>query len=321
MSTSNLLSACFSLSGPALTADESALLSEANPFGLILFKRNIETREQLRRLCNDARDCLGRDVPILIDQEGGRVQRMGPPVWPQYPPMQELASDPVKLQETVILMAKDLVEVGIDVNCVPVLDVLFPYTHAAIGNRAFSDDPAVVAACGQIVCETMLEYGITPVVKHMPGHGRATMDSHKDLPRVAASMEDLAVDFLPFQELAQKPFSDQVWGMAAHIVYEALDERTPSSASRVVIDVIRDEIGFDGLLLSDDLDMDALRVLGDISQRAKAVLEAGCDIALYCHGNLEIMKKLAETLPPMREDSTERYERSKQPTQRARNIA
>ena len=301
----------FSLAGTTLSDEERELFRQSNPLGFILFGRNIESPEQLTALCDDLQSLFPRDVPILIDQEGGRVQRMREPYWPQYPAMRTLCDDEETLKGTLASLSKDLAEVGINVNCAPVLDVLCSDTHDAIGDRAFSDHPERVALCGKVACEAMLDYGITPVIKHLPGQGRARSDSHKDLPRVSASNDDLAADFYPFQQIVNESFADQLWGMVAHIVYEAIDPDYPSSASSRVIDLIRDDIGFDGLLLSDDLDMDALAVLGDIPQRAKSVLEAGCDIALYCWGQLEIMKELADALPDMRSDSVERYERSK----------
>ncbi|MEM6781317.1 MAG: glycoside hydrolase family 3 N-terminal domain-containing protein, partial [Pseudomonadota bacterium] len=180
-----------------------------------------------------------------------------------------------------------------------------------LGDRAFSDDPETVTKCGSAVCETLLEYGITPVMKHMPGLGQANVDSHHELPRVSASKEELQKDFSTFKAMTSVPFSNQIWGMVAHVIYEAFDSDQPSTTSPTIINLIREQIGFDGLLLSDDLDMDALGSIGDIPARAKAVLEAGCDIALYCHGNLKIMEELAAQLPPMRTDSLERYDRSR----------
>lgn len=305
------LACIFSLQGLDITAEERALFLDSNPLGFILFKRNIDNPAQLCTLTQNLRALFPRDIPILIDQEGGRVQRMRPPHWPEYPPMRALAEDPAKLRDTIEAIAKDLGEVGIDVNCTPVLDVLTPETDNAIGDRAFSDDPRGAAACGAIVCETLLSYGITPVIKHLPGQGRAACDSHKDLPRVDADASALEADFYPFQTLCDKPYSDRIWGMVAHVVFESIDPDYPSSASSSVIDVIRDQIGFDGLLLCDDLDMEALSVLGDIPQRALAVLEAGCDVALYCHGNFDMMTRLADTLPAMGASALERYERSR----------
>lgn len=299
------------MEGPELQEREKELFSEAGPFGFILFGRNVDNPDQLKKLHDDLRESVGWDCPILIDQEGGRVQRMKPPHWPEYPPMQTLADKPEELKETIVAIAKDLAEVGIDVNCAPVLDVLYPQTHNAIGDRAFSDDPQTVANCGLIVCETFLEYGITPVIKHIPGHGQADVDSHKELPRVHAELHRLEEDYAPFDAVVDSQFADQVWGMVAHVVYEAYGIDRPASVCARIIDVIREEIGFDGLLLTDDLDMDALESIGDIPQRALAALDAGCDIALYCGGKFDIMKQLAAQVPTMREHSIKRYEQSR----------
>lgn len=300
-----------SLEGAVISEPEKKLFSLANPFGFILFGRNIQDVEQLKKLTHDIRETVGWECPILIDQEGGRVQRMKAPNWPEYPAMQTLADDRDALKETIVAIAKDLAEVGIDVNCAPVLDVLHPQTHKAIGDRAFSDDPQIVAECGKVVCETFLEYGITPVMKHMPGHGRAACDSHKELPRVDADIMDLEQDFAPFDAIADTPYADQVWGMVGHVVYEGYGLERPATVCARIIDVIREDIGFGGLLLTDDLDMDAMESIGDIPDRAKEALDAGIDLALYCHGNLNIMEELAVKLPSMREHSLERYERSR----------
>lgn len=290
---------------------EKKLFSLANPFGFILFGRNVDSVDQLKTLTHNLREVVGWECPVLIDQEGGRVQRMKEPNWPAYPPMKELAGDHEALRETIVAIAKDLVEVGIDVNCAPVLDVLHEQTHNSIGDRAFSDDPSIVATCGKIVCETFLEYGITPVIKHLPGHGRAVCDSHKELPRVDAHITELEQDFAPFDAIVDAPYADQVWGMVGHVVYEGYGLERPATVCSRIIDVIREDIGFEGLLLSDDLDMDAMQSIGDIPERAKEVLDAGLDLALYCHGNINIMEELAVKLPSMREHSLERYERSR----------
>lgn len=305
------LSAIFSCGGLILSKEEAAFFHDANPFGFILFGRNIETSEQVKTLCAELRESVGWHCPILIDQEGGRVQRMKPPVWPGYPAMQSLAHNPYGLRGAISGIAQDLSECDIDVNCAPVLDVLCAETHDAIGDRAFSDDVNDVIACADIVCTTLLDHDITPVIKHIPGQGRAKTDSHKDLPRIDASLDALSHDFTPFKAILEKPYADQLWAMTTHIIYDAIDPDFPSSASAKVIDVIRGEIGFDGLLLSDDLDMDALNVLGDIPQRAKATLEAGCDIALYCWADINIMEEMAKLLPSMGEQSLKRYERSR----------
>ncbi|MCB1531025.1 MAG: glycoside hydrolase family 3 protein [Rhodospirillales bacterium] len=301
----------FSLSGPCVTEGERAFFSQTAPFGFILFKRNIEDPAQLAALVRRLRECAGWECPVLIDQEGGRVQRMGPPHWPAYP----AAGCCAGTEEVAAVscgIAKDLAAVGIDVNCAPVLDVLFEQTHEAIGDRAFSSDVDDVLCRGKKTCEMFLERGVTPVLKHLPGQGRAAQDSHHDLPVVAASLADLrAVDFVPFKGLLAEPFAPALWGMVSHIVYQAIDPDRPASVSRRVIEVIRQDIGWNGLLLSDDISMGALDSCGPLEDRCKAMLEAGCDIALYCAGNLEEMKKIAACLPALRPESLERYERSR----------
>ena len=296
------------MAGPVLSGAERALFASANPLGFILFKRNIETPQQISALTAALRESVGHDCPILIDQEGGRVQRMGPPHWPAYPCAQECDDVPA----VAAAIAADLAAVGIDVNCIPVLDILFPETHQAIGNRAYGDSAQSVYGRGRQAIEAHLAAGITPVMKHIPGQGRATLDSHYDLPVVAASLDELrAVDFKPFVHMAAAPFADQLWGMVSHIVYSAIDGDHPASVSAKVIDLIRKELHFDGLLLSDDVSMGALARYGAPEDRCKAMLEAGCDIALYCAGKLDEMEKIASSAPRMSRESLGRYERSR----------
>lgn len=315
LSLNNLQAAIYSCEGCALSDNERSFFADAAPLGFILFGRNCETPEQLRALTDSLRDTVGWDCPILIDQEGGRVQRLKPPVWRGYPAMRSFgaraAVDPIDgldgpldgvlddLRYTILQLAGELLEAGISVNCAPVLDVLTEATHDAIGDRAFSEDADVVSRLGLSVCRNFISAGVTPIIKHIPGHGRATSDSHKDLPRVSVSRAELqATDFKPFKDIASSDIADQVWAMAAHIVYEDIDPDLPSSASPTIInDVIRGDIGFDGLLVSDDLDMDALDGLGDVAARAEAVLEAGCDVALYCSGKLADMQNIAKSVP------------------------
>lgn len=296
------------MSGPVLGGAERALFASAQPLGFILFKRNIETPEQLTTLTGDLRASVGRDCPILIDQEGGRVQRMNTPHWPQYPSAQECTDVPA----TAAAIAADLVKVGIDVNCVPVLDILFPETHQAIGNRAYGSTADEVFTKGKQVIEACLAAGITPVFKHMPGQGRAAQDSHYDLPLVSAGIDELRrTDFQPFERFSHEPFFPQIWGMVSHILYAAIDPDHPASVSAKVIDLIRKELHFDGLLLSDDVSMGALARYGEVEDRCKAMLAAGCDIALYCAGKLDEMEKIAASAPRMSEKSFDRYERSR----------
>jgi len=300
-----------SCSSAALTDLEKNLFRACDPLGFILFKRNIENPDQLRRLTHALRDSVGRDAPILIDQEGGRVQRMGPPHWPAYPAAGALPGM-AEVDQTARAIARDLIACGIDVNCAPVMDVLFPQTHDVIGNRAYADNPDTVFACAWAACRAFIEAGITPVMKHIPGHGRAESDSHHDLPVVAAPVGELRdCDFVPFRRMAAEPFAAQLWGMTAHVVYTGVDPVHPASASPDVIGLIRTDIGFEGLLVSDDISMNALARYGAVEGRALQVLEAGCDIALYCAGIGGEMERLAETIPSLSDTSRERYERSR----------
>jgi beta-N-acetylhexosaminidase len=316
--SSHFMAAILSLSGLTLTPEERALFEAHKPFGFILFGRNIESPAQLKALIADLKACVGWDCPILIDQEGGRVQRLKPPQWRRYKPFQSFG-DKAKsdfdgaledLRFETLRLSEELLDMGVNVNCSPVLDVLAPQTHDVIGDRAFADDAEMVGRLGLSVCRHYLKAGIVPVIKHIPGHGRGESDSHLELPRVTASHEDLsAVDFAPFKTLSNSDVGPYVWAMTAHILYEALDTQDVASASKTIIqDVIRGEIGFDGILLSDDLDMKALDVYGDVSVRAEKCLDAGCDLALYCSGDLEPMKKLCESVPNLRVDTLRRLQ-------------
>lgn len=314
------LAAVFSVSGITLSNDEVRLFREANPFGFILFARNCKDPKQLRELTNSLRECVGRDCPILIDQEGGRVQRLKPPQWRQYPPMKtfgDRAADDMEgaldaLRFSTLQLAEELRDGGVNVNCAPVLDVLTAGTHDAIGDRAFSSYPDIVARLGLSVCRNLLAAGVTPVMKHMPGHGRSTLDTHRDLPVVKASLDELReTDFAPFQSLASSDVSPALWGMTAHIIFPAIDKDLPVTISPMGIHgIIRESIGFDGFLLSDDLDMKALDKYGDIAKRAGMVMAAGCDAALYCHADLKIMKKMAESVPKLGTKSLQRLQKA-----------
>lgn len=315
------LAALFSVSGFQLSEREGAFFREANPLGFILFARNCDTPKQVRDLTDSLRAAVGRDCPILIDQEGGRVQRLKPPHWRQYSPMRvfgEMAGAESMdaaleaLRFAVLQMAEELRAAGIDVNCAPVLDVLTSGTHDAIGDRAFSDDPMIVARLGLCVARNLLAAGVTPVMKHIPGHGRATMDSHHDLPVVAASLAELEEsDFLPFKSLAASDIAPALWGMTAHIIFNAIDPERPVTVSREGIEgIIRGSIGFDGFLLSDDLEMKALGRYGDMAARAGMVIEAGCDAALYCAGKLPEMEKIAESVPKLSVKSLDRLQKA-----------
>lgn len=290
----------FGLSGPSLTDDERAFFREAEPLGYILFKRNCVDPAQMRALTDDLRDLSGRgDLPILIDQEGGRVARMQPPVWPAFPTgaafdaLYERA--PISAIEAARAngqaLAAILREAGVTVDCAPLLDVAVEGGTPAIGDRAFGRDPMRVAALGRALLDGLARGGVVGVVKHMPGHGRAMVDSHLELPRVTASAEALEVDLLPFQRLHDAPM-----GMTAHIVFEAWDAELPATLSPTVIrDVIRGRIGFDGLLFTDDIDMKALS--GTAGEKAERALAAGCDVVLDCWARMPEMVEIVSRIP------------------------
>jgi beta-N-acetylhexosaminidase len=300
-------------SGNALTTAERRLYKFANPLGFILFARNCETPVQIRALVADLRKSVGRpDAPVLIDQEGGRVQRLRPPHWRDAPAAsrfgalgdRDAALAAVKLNARLI--AAELTELGIDVDCVPVLDVPAPDGHGVIGDRAYSSDPAAAARFGRAVADGMLEGAVLPVVKHVPGHGRARSDSHHELPAVDAGWDDLvAKDFAPFKALADLPLA-----MTAHVLYRAIDAERPATTSPIVIDrVIRRHIGFDGLLISDDIGMSALS--GGYAQRVAAILGAGCDVALHCSGVLAEMEEAVAAAAAMTPKALQRWTRAR----------
>lgn len=303
----------FGLSGPALTDDERALFHAAEPASYILFKRNVESGEQLRALTDSLRSLHGRDdLLIMIDQEGGRVARMQPPVWPAFPPgaafdrLYDIA--PASAIEAARCnaqaIAATLREVGINVDALPLLDVRQPGANDIIGDRALGAEPLRVAALGRAVLDGLRRGGVCGIVKHMPGHGRALVDSHLDLPVVDAAEAELEIDLAPFRALNGAPM-----GMTAHIVYTAWDAERPCSLSPVVIEsIIRRRIGFDGLLMSDDLDMKALK--GDVPALAAGVVEAGCDLALNCWGRMDEMRGIAEALGEIRPESRARLDRA-----------
>lgn len=285
-----------SLSGETLTDNERAFFRAANPLGFILFKRNCTSRAQIHRLTDDLRALTGRaDTPILIDQEGGRVARLRPPEFAPLPPMRVFgdlyARDKTRARQALRLnlqiMAADLLSVGVDTDCVPVLDVPVRGADNIIGDRAFSRNPAVVADLGQVAVDAALAAGLMPIIKHIPGHGRATADSHLALPTVTTPLKTLAkTDFLPFRALRHAP-----WAMLAHVRYSALDAKHPASVSPAVIDFIRSAIEFNGVLIGDDVSMKALR--GTYTARAEKTLAAGADLVLHCNGNLRQMEKVA----------------------------
>lgn len=294
--------AIFGCAGLALTDEEKRFFAETDPLGFILFARNIESPEQIRALVAGLRDCVGREAPVLIDQEGGRVQRLKPPHWIKRPPMSvfgalakrdlPLARHATRLNAQLI--AAELKGLGIDVDCTPLLDVPVEGADNIIGDRAFGTDPALVADLGRAVMDGMLDAGVMPIVKHIPGHGRAMVDSHKALPVVG---EDRVVleksDFAPFRALRDAP-----WAMTAHVIYSDYDDRRPATLSPTVIsEVIRGFIGCEAVLLSDDLSMHALS--GSFEERAAGSLEAGCDVVLHCNGDMDEMRGVAEGLRPL----------------------
>ena len=289
----------FGLSGPVLTDAERGFFRDARPAGYILFKRNVETRAQLRALTDSLRDLEGRaDVAILVDQEGGRVARLGPPEWPAFPGgpafdrLYELApmSGIEAARANAIALGLMLAEVGITVDCAPLLDVARPDTTEAVACRAFGHEPMRVAAMGRATLEGLAAGGVVGVVKHMPGHGRALVDSHHLLPTVTASAEELADDLAPFRALAHAPM-----GMTSHIVFEAWDRDRPATLSPIVIErVIRGLIGFDGLLMTDDIDMKALS--GTAGDKAAGAIAAGCDVVLDCWARMAEMEEIVARL-------------------------
>ncbi|MGU3576833.1 beta-N-acetylhexosaminidase [Brucellaceae bacterium C25G] len=285
------------VAGTELSSEEFTFFREANPWGAIIFARNVESIEQLNELTTSMRDATGRDdLPIFIDQEGGRVQRLRPPLVPHYPSARMIGTIYQRNPEEGLraawllgrLHAFDLLSVGINANCMPVLDVPVEGAHEVIGDRAYAYDPDVVALLGRQTAEGLLAGGVLPVVKHMPGHGRAFCDTHKELARVSVPLADLvAHDFVPFKELNDLPMA-----MTAHVVFEAIDPDYPATLSDTVIrTIIREVLEFDGLVMSDDISMKALS--GDLGDLAEAIIDAGCDIVLHCSGDIDEMHKVA----------------------------
>ena len=291
------ITAVFGPEGPTLGTEERSFFREADPWGFIVFARNIETPEQVRRLTGDLRDAVGRDAPVMIDQEGGRVQRMRAPHWREYLPaldQMQRATDPLRaMWLRNRLIAAELHAVGIDVNCAPLADLLEDDAHEVMRNRLYGSEVETVISAARICAEALRAGGVLPVLKHIPGYGRAVVDSHADLPRVAASQQALAArDFAPFAAL-----SDIAMGMTAHVVYEDIDPERPATISPIVIELIREEIGFEGLLVTDDLSMGALS--GSVADRARAAMAAGCDIVLHCNGDRGEMADVAAECPTL----------------------
>lgn len=294
--------------GLALTPSERAFFREADPFGFILFARNIDTPEQLKHLTASLREAVGRQAPILIDQEGGRVQRMRSPHWREYlPALDQMtrASDPIRAQWVRNrLIAQELFDVGIDVNCAPLADLVEDETHPVLRNRLYGADVDTVVDAARICADAFLAGGVLPVLKHIPGYGRACVDSHKDLPTVAVARDALkARDFAPFKAL-----NDMAMGMTAHIVFADIDPKAPATTSPEMMQLIREDIGFDGLLMTDDISMEALS--GTIAQRAAASIAAGCDIALHCNGDAVEMDAVVAASGAMTPQAMIRAERA-----------
>jgi beta-N-acetylhexosaminidase len=293
----------------ALSDEEKRFFSEACPWGLILFKRNIENPAQVTELTRSYREIVGcADAPVLIDQEGGRVQRLGPPNWPNFPAAEKLAASNESAASVELgarLIANELTRLGINVDCLPVADLRFPGAHDVIGDRAYGSDPAEVATLARAAAEGLIAGGVLPVVKHIPGHGRAMADSHLELPKVSASRAELErTDFVPFRALHDMPLA-----MTAHVIYEAIDPALPATISpKVVAEVVRSHIGFDGLLMTDDVSMKALS--GGIGENTKAAFAAGCDLALHCNGKMDEMREVAQNSPPLDGKSAERAKKA-----------
>ena len=301
----NISSVIFGVAGLSLSAQEKQFFKSVNPLGFILFARNIDNPEQVKSLTDEMKKCTGREKTlILIDQEGGRVQRMGEPHWKKYPPQKPLGdsyeTNPEQAKQNAfdiaVEIANDLTAVGINVDCLPLLDVPTRGADNIIGDRAFSNNPDVVAELGKSQADGLLAGGVLPVIKHIPGHGRAMCDSHLDLPIVDTDLQTLQdTDFKPFIANNNYPLA-----MTAHIVFTCLDDTAPITQSKAGIDFIRNEIGFDGLIMTDDLSMKALG--GSYAQRTKKSLNAGCDIILHCNGEMEQMTEIAGELKPLNDN-------------------
>lgn len=293
--------------GERLTAEERAFLKKTQPYGIILFARNCMSPLQVQALTAELRDTLGRELPILIDQEGGRVARLKPPHWREASAASDLAALPQAREAIYLnarLLAHELHGLGINVDCAPVADLRLPGAHDIIGGRAYGDSPARVAELAGSMAEGLMDGGVIPVVKHIPGHGRAKADSHFELPVVDTSFTELnATDFEVFKRLRELPMA-----MTAHVVYSDIDPKRCATVSPEVVRIIREEIGFDGLLMSDAIDMKAMQ--GSLAERAQAVLAAGCDVVLHCNGTLDERKLVADACAKMSTRAQERSERA-----------
>ncbi len=299
----------YGVSGTTLTDEEKYFFSKNGALGFILFARNVQNKEQVKKLTNSIREVMDGEVLMLVDQEGGRVARLKAPEWKTYPTGQYFAEiyekNPnqakAELFKNFQEIAEELVEVGFNVNCAPVLDILTEKTHQVIGDRAYGKNAAQVADLAQKVCDGLLSKGVFPVIKHIPGHGRGTSDSHLELPIVDATLDELrASDFFPFTKMRQQKFA-----MTAHILYSAIDKINCATTSPSAIKLIREEIGFENILMSDDVSMKALQ--GSFFDKSKAILKAGCDLVLHCNGDMTEMVEINSALPHLTEEFLERF--------------
>ncbi|WP_171129961.1 beta-N-acetylhexosaminidase [Ruegeria sp. HKCCA6707] len=294
--------------GLRLSSEETALFRDMNPFGFILFARNIESSDQVRALCDDFREAVGRNCPITIDQEGGRVQRLRAPLAREWlPPLDHTRAAGDQAERAMYLryrlIARELFELGIDSNCAPMVDVARDETHEFLKNRCYGTDPKAISRIGRAVAQGHLDSGVLPVLKHIPGHGRATLDSHYDLPHVDLDLEDLkSQDFAPFHALNDLPL-----GMTAHLVYDRIDPQ-PATISAAMIRLIRDEIGFDGLIMTDDISMKALS--GSLADLSRQSLDAGCDVVLHCNGSFDERVEVLQAAGEMTQAAQSRAERA-----------
>ena len=311
-------SVIFGCCGLELKQEEVKFFSSVNPWGFILFKRNIENPIQLRALTNSIRDTVGRDIPILIDQEGGRVERLSKPHWRSWmPAMEQMSLVPEELSDRAMwlryrIIGEELKKVGIDVNCAPVGDLVNRFTHNVLLNRCYGRVPNVVISAARACANGLLDSGVLPVLKHLPGHGRAKVDSHLDLPKIRASMDDLSKsDFAVFKGLNDIPL-----GMTAHVLYEKLDNEFPATHSKKIIKLVRTELKFNGLLMTDDLSMKALN--GTFEDKVKKSLKAGCDLILHCNGNMVEMDEISQFCGSL---STERKKHSDNVLRKRKNFS
>ncbi len=306
-------SAIYGCSGLVLTDSEKNFFAESDPWGFIIFARNIDNPDQVRALTCELRAAVGWHAPILIDQEGGRVARLRPPHWRSYPPGRRFGEIYAQAPEDGLeaarigaqLIALELIDVGVDVDCLPVLDVPVPGAHDVIGDRAYGEAPEIVSTLGRAAMEGAMAGGVLPIIKHIPGHGRAGVDSHEKLPIVDTVRGTLsATDFAPFSALSDAPLA-----MTAHVIYSEIDEDNPATTSATVIsEIIREEIGFSGALMSDDLSMKALG--GSFEDRTQASLAAGCDLVLHCNGNMDEMEAVAKQAPKLADQALVRTDKA-----------